>query len=144
MAMVWVVHEVKLLPLFGSGSNPNPEPLLTLVRFDGEFHASCRAGNASHYLLTSNTMRRVYAPLDRQVSYTLRKGCSYAVAVHPTPGDVYAFLRPIATFYLSAIAIYRMPHLPHIFLDSHIATQSSLRIPRLPFHLLLHYHISQG
>jgi len=48
--------------------------------------------------------------------YTLCRGCSYAVAVYTTPGDVYAFLRPIATFDLSAIAIaiYRMLHSPHI------------------------------
>jgi hypothetical protein len=59
-------------------------------------------------------MRLVYAPSERHVCYTLRRGCSYAVAIHTTPGDVYASLRLIATFYLSAIAIYRMPHSPHL------------------------------
>ena len=46
--------------------------------------------------------------------YTLRRGRSYAVAVHTTPEDVYASLWPIARFYLSAIAVYRMPHLLHL------------------------------
>jgi len=63
------------------------------------------------------TMRPVYVPSERHVCYTHHRGCSHAVAIHTTPGDVYAFLRPIATFYLSAIAIiYRMPHSPHICL----------------------------
>jgi hypothetical protein len=39
----------------------------------------------------------VYAPLELHVCYTLRSGCSYAVAIYTTPDDVYAFLRPIAT-----------------------------------------------
>jgi len=39
----------------------------------------------------------VYVPLERHVCYTVRRGCSYAVAVYTTPGDLYAFLRPIAT-----------------------------------------------
>jgi len=43
-------------------------------------------------------------------------GCSYGVAVYTTPGDVHAFLRGSATYYLSAIAKYRMPHFPHICL----------------------------
>jgi len=61
-------------------------------------------------------MRLVYPPPERPVYYTLRRGYIYAVAVHTMPGDVYAFLRPIATFYLTAIGIYRMPHSPHICL----------------------------
>jgi len=60
------------------------------------------------------TLRLVYAPSERHTCYTLRRGCRYAVAVHTTPGDIYACLQPIATFYLSAIAKYRMPHSPHI------------------------------
>ena len=39
----------------------------------------------------------VYAPSERRMCYTLRRGCSYAVAIHTKPGDVNAFLRPIAT-----------------------------------------------
>jgi hypothetical protein len=39
----------------------------------------------------------VYAPSERHVCYTLRRCCSYAVAIYTTPGDVYAFLQPIAT-----------------------------------------------
>jgi len=39
----------------------------------------------------------VYAPSERHVCYTLRMDCSYGVAVYTKPGDVYAFLRPIAT-----------------------------------------------
>jgi len=39
----------------------------------------------------------IYTPSERHVRYTLRRGCSYAVAVYTTPGNVYAFLRPIAT-----------------------------------------------
>jgi len=48
------------------------------------------------------------------VCYTLCSGCSYAIAVYTTPCDVYAFLRTSATFYLSTIAIYWMPHSPYI------------------------------
>jgi len=39
----------------------------------------------------------VYAPSERHVCYTLRRGCSDAVAVYTTPGNVNAYLRPIAT-----------------------------------------------
>jgi len=88
----------------------------------------------------------VYALSERHISYTLRRGCSSAEAVYPTPGDVYAFLRPSATFYLSAIAIYRMPHSPYMFsfeMLSLITIQSSLRIHRLPLHLLCHHCILQ-
>jgi hypothetical protein len=81
---------------------------------DGEIHASHRPGDGSCGILTSITMNLVYAPSERHVCYTLRRGCSYAVAVHTTPGDDYASLRQKATFYLSAIAIYRMPHSPHL------------------------------
>ena len=55
-----------------------------------------------------------YAPSERHVCYTLRRCCSYAVAVYTMPGDVYAFFRPSAKFYLSTITTYRMPHSPHI------------------------------
>jgi hypothetical protein len=50
---------------------------------------------------TSFTLRpkcgEVYAPSEWHICYTLRSGCSYVVAVYTTPGDVYAFLQPIAT-----------------------------------------------
>jgi hypothetical protein len=114
-----------------------------LVALDRELHAFRRPGDGSHCILTSITLHLVYAPSERHMCYTLRRGCSYAVAVHTMPGDVYAFPRPIATFYLSAIAIYRMPHSPHIYLASHIAIQSSLWIPRLLLHLLRDYRILQ-
>jgi hypothetical protein len=52
--------------------------------------------------------------------------------------------RVIADVYLSAIAIYQMPHSPQICFASYIAIQSSLWIPRLPLHLLRHYRILQG
>ena len=39
----------------------------------------------------------IYTPSERHGLYKLHRGCSYAVAVFTTPGDVYAFLRPIAT-----------------------------------------------
>jgi len=92
-------------------------------------------------LHTSITLGLVYTLSARQVGYTLHRGCSYAVAVYTTPSDVYVFLRPIATFYLTSIAIYRMPHSPHICLAWHIAIQSSLQISRLLLHLLRHYAI---
>jgi len=60
------------------------------------------------------TLRLVYTPSAQQVCHTLRSCCSCAVAVHTMPDNVYAFLRPIATFHLSAFEIYRMPHSPHI------------------------------
>ena len=56
-----------------------------------------------------------YAPSERHVCSTPRRGSSYAEAMETTPGDVYAFLRPSATLYLCAIAIYQMPHSPLIF-----------------------------
>jgi len=84
-------------------------------------------------------MHPVYAPSERHVGYTLRRGCSYAVAVHTTPSNVYSFLRPIATFYLSAIGIiYQMAHSPHIclaFRFCHIL-QYSLRFGYLACHCI--------
>jgi hypothetical protein len=64
------------------------------------------------------------------VCYTLHRGCSDAVAVDTTPGNIDSFLRLIATFYQCAIAIYRMQHSPHICLSLgfyHIL-QYSLRV----------------
>jgi len=49
-------------------------------------------------------------------NYTLRRGCTYAAAVDTTPGDVYALVWPSAIFYLSALAIYQMPHSAYICL----------------------------
>ena len=43
----------------------------------------------------------VYASSERHVCYILCRGCSFAEALYPTPGDVYALLRPSATFYVS-------------------------------------------
>jgi len=43
----------------------------------------------------------VYASSERHVCYTLRRGCSNAEALYTMPGDVDAFRRPSATFYLS-------------------------------------------
>jgi hypothetical protein len=40
------------------------------------------------------------------------QGSNYIVAVNPTPSTVYTFHRPSPTFYLSHIALYRMPHSP--------------------------------
>jgi len=66
-----------------------------------ELHACRRPGDRSCCILTSCTLRPecgdVYAPSERHMCYTLRRGCSYAVAVYTMPGNVYAFLRPIAT-----------------------------------------------
>jgi hypothetical protein len=78
---------------------------------DEELHYSHCADNASHCILTSITSRLVYAPSERPMCYTLRKGYSYAVAVNLSPVDVYAFLHPRDTFYLSAIPINAMPHM---------------------------------
>jgi hypothetical protein len=88
----------------------------TSYRPDWELHASRRPGNGSRCILTSTMMRPVYTSSEQHVCYTLRRGCSYSAAVHTTPGDVYVLLWPIATLYLSVIAIYRMPHSPHICL----------------------------
>jgi len=73
-------------------------------------------GDVLHCILPSITMRLLYAPSERHVCYTLLRGCGYAVDIYRTLGVVYAFLRPVATVYLSGIAIYRIPHLPHICL----------------------------
>jgi len=89
----------------------------------------------------------VYASSERHVCYTLRKGCSYAEAVYTMPGDVYAFLWPTATLYLSAYCYILDAALSaYMFsfeLLSLITIQSSLRIHRLPLHLLRHYRILQ-
>jgi hypothetical protein len=58
----------------------------------------------------------VYAPSEQHVCYTLRRGCTYALALYTKPGDAYAFLLPSATFHLSSIAIYQMAHFPPICL----------------------------
>jgi len=83
----------------------------------------------------------VWVPSEPLVCYIPRRGCRYAVAVYTPPGYVYEFLQLIATFYLSSIAIYQMPHSPYTCFASHIALQSSLWIPFLPLHLLFHYCI---
>jgi len=48
--------------------------------------------------------------------YTLHRGCSYAVAVYTAPGNVYAVLPQSGTVHLTTIAIYCIPHSPHISL----------------------------
>jgi len=89
----------------------------------------------------------IYASSERHMCYTLRRGCSYAEALYTMPGDVYAFLRPSATFYLSAYCYISDAALsPYMFsfeVLSLITIQSSLRIHRLPLHLLRHYRILQ-
>ena len=87
-----------------------------LTTSDRKLHASHHPGDGSRCILTSITLHQVYTPSERHVYDSLRKGCSYAVAIYATHGDVYACLRPIATFYLSAIVIYWMPHSPDICL----------------------------
>jgi len=94
-----------------------PRTLWRRIRRDGSrcipllrrllYHASYSC-DASHCILCSPLRRQasftlrpecgdVYAPSEREVCYTLRRGCSYAVAVYTMPGDVYAYVRPIAT-----------------------------------------------
>jgi len=89
----------------------------------------------------------VYASSEWHVCYTLRRGCSYAEALYRTPGDVYAFLRPSATLYLSAYCYISDAALsPYMFsfdMLSLITIQFTLRIHRLPLDLLRHYHILQ-
>jgi len=79
--------------------------------------------------------------------YSPRRGCSYAEALYTTPGDVYAFLRPSATFQLSAYRYISDAALsPYMFILkmlSLITIQSPFRIHRLPLHLLRHYRILQ-
>jgi hypothetical protein len=91
-----------------------------LVPSDGESHNSLRPGDGSRCILTSCTLPRecgdVYAPSEWHMCYTHRRGCSNAVVWYTTTADVCAFLWPIATFFLSAIAISRMRHSPHICL----------------------------
>jgi len=70
------------------------------------------------------------------------QSCSFAVAVYTMPGNVYAFLRPIATLYLSAISDATLAtYMFTVEILSHIAIQSSLRKHCLPLHLLCHYRI---
>ena len=91
-----------------------------LVPSGGALHSSCCPGNGSRCIHTSFTLHAecgdVYVPSESHVCYTLRRGCSYAVAVYKTPGGVYTFLQPWATLYISANALYRIPHSPDICL----------------------------
>ena len=89
----------------------------------------------------------VYTSSERHVCYTPRRGCSYAEALHTTPGDIYAFLQPSATFYLSAYCYISdaalSPYMLSFEMLSLITIQTSLRIHHLPLHLLRHYCILQ-
>jgi hypothetical protein len=78
-------------------------PPLRRLLYDASY-----SGNASRCILRSPLQRQasftlrpecgdVHVPSERHVCYTLRRGCSYAVAVYTSPGDVYTFLQPIAT-----------------------------------------------
>jgi len=89
-------------------------------------------------ILTSISFRLANTPSERHVCYTLYRGCSHAVPGYTMPGDVYTFLQLIATFYLSAIAIYRMPHLPHICLALRFChmLQYSLRFGYITYHCI--------
>ena len=89
----------------------------------------------------------LYASSERHLCYTLRRGCSYAEAPYTTPGDVYACFRLSATFYLSASCCVSdaalSPYMFSLEMLSLITIHSSLRIHRLPLHLLRHYRILQ-
>ena len=93
---------------------------LNLLPCDGELYATNCPGDESCCILSSLTLRPecgdISATTEWHMYYTLRRGCSYAVAGFTTPGDVYVFPWPIAKWYLSAIATYRMPHSPQICL----------------------------
>jgi len=84
---------------------------LNLVPSDGEQHTFC-------CILTSITLYLecgdIYLPSEQHVCYTFHRHSSYAVAIYIMPGNVYAFLLPRATFYLSTIAICWMLHTSHI------------------------------
>jgi len=71
----------------------------------------------SRCVLISFTLRLacgdLYAPSEEHMCYTMSRGCSHAAAGYTMPGNVYTLLWPSATFYLSAIGIYRMPHSLH-------------------------------
>jgi len=54
----------------------------------------------------------VYVPSERHVYYTIRRGFTHILAVYPMPSAVYALLSPSARVYISAHAMYRMPHPP--------------------------------
>jgi len=112
-------------PLFQSGTHGCSWQLWclwqNLLPSEGELHSSHRPGEGSHCMLTFCTLcpgcGDVYTPSEWHVWYTVRSGSSNDVAVYTMPGDVYAFLRPSDTLYLSSIAIYWMPYSPHICLD---------------------------
>jgi len=89
----------------------------------------------------------VYASSERHLCHTLRRCCSDAEGVLTTPGNVYAFLRPSATLYLSAYCYISdaalSPYMFSLEIVSLITTQSSLRKHRLPLHSLCDYRILQ-
>jgi len=91
-----------------------------LVPTDVEFHSSRCPGDRLHCILPCFTLRPecgdIYPPSEWHVCYTLHRGSSYSLNIHTMPGDVYAFLWPSATFFLSTIAIYQTPHSIHISL----------------------------
>ena len=117
-----------------------------LVSSDRELPASRRPGDESRWVPSSVTVRLesgdVYTPSESHVYYTLRRRCCYAATVDAMPGDNYALLRPSATFYLSTIAIYQMPHFPPNMFSFEtlllIIIQSSLQIHRLPLNMFCH------
>jgi hypothetical protein len=81
-----------------------------------ELHDSRRAGDRSRCILTLITLRLLYAPSERHLCYTLPRGCSFAVAVHTTVGDIYAILRPIANTALSFMFSFQfVPHIAVVF-----------------------------
>ena len=80
----------------------------------------------------------VYVSSERHMCYTLCRGCSDAEAVYTTAGDVYAFLRPSDTLYLSTIAIYWMLHCLQICLVLRCChlLQISLRFRYIAYHCI--------
>jgi hypothetical protein len=111
-----------------------------LIPSDWEIHGSRRPGNVLRCILTPCTLRLecgdVYVPSEPHVCYTLRRGWSYAAAIYTPSGDVYAFVRQSATFYLSPIAIYQMSHIPYLCLALRCCRllQECLRLKHIACH----------
>ena len=88
------------------------------IHYNTKLQSSQHRGDVLHSLLTSYTLHvqcaNVYARSEWHMCYTLCRGCSYAVPVETIHGDVYVFLQPSTTFYLSAAAIYAILHTLHI------------------------------
>jgi hypothetical protein len=103
-----------------------------LVPGDRKRHASHCPGDVLHYIFAPIILYvhcgGGYERSESTVWYTYCRGWPYAVVIYTTYGDVDAFPRLSAIFYLSAAIIYSMWHSPNICLALICCHLSQLRL----------------